>query len=83
MNLDRVVLDDYARPDGRREGALGHQFARGPDQHFDNVERSATDRNWNAVRPQLTLAKIDLPAFGHVDPVLVCPHPFSVLPRAS
>jgi hypothetical protein len=61
MYLERIFLDDRARPDASHELVLGDEFTGRLDQHCKDLQRSAPQRNRNSTGPQFTPSEIQLP----------------------
>jgi hypothetical protein len=67
MKLERVFLDDRARPYVLHQAVLADELATGPNQNLEDLECAAPNRNRDASGSQLAPGEIDLPSIRRVN----------------
>ena len=70
MKLERVFLDDGARPDVLHQVVFADELAAGPNQNLEDLERAAADRNGDTTGPQLAPGQIDFPPIRRINGLL-------------
>src|SRR5271165_2165652 len=67
MHLERVFLDDRARPNSAHQIVFGDELSSRPDQNLDDLERTSPDGNARAASTQFPPHKIDFPSLRFVN----------------
>lgn len=67
MHLERVFLDNRARPNSAHQILFGDELSSRPDENLDNLERTAPDGNARAASTQFPPRKIDFPSLRFVN----------------
>jgi hypothetical protein len=58
VNLERILLDDPARPYAPHKLVPGDYLTGRLYQNREDLERAAPHRNWDSARPQFTAREI-------------------------